>query len=661
MSQIHYLKYRPEIDGLRAVSVVLVIGFHAFPSVIQGGFIGVDIFFVISGYLISSILIQSFINSQFSFIDFYVRRIRRIFPALSVVLFSCLIFGWLSLTPYELSELGKHVGAGSGFISNFLLWKEAGYFDVDAYKKILLHLWSLGIEEQFYILWPLILWVCYRLKLNLLTPILFLLFLSFGLNVASIGHDRVSVFYHPGSRFWELLLGSVLAYMSIHSKAYFLNTPKIIAHATSLVGVLILLFGLIFLDQERSFPGWWALLPTFAGALIIASGSNSFINHKILSSPILVWIGLISFPLYLWHWPLLSFLQLIEGPQVSIWPRILVIVLAIILAWLTFRLVEKPIRQSVNKSTLILLLTAMIGVGVLGFYINNQNGFPGRNPIADTFRKNNWSYGWSNHGCSPEFSKISQDCISNSAKVPDILFMGDSHTQGLFLSLAELLPTANIMRLGVYLPLFDIGLKIGENEIQKSDDANRALWFAIHEKSIKTIIIGFRGVLNLVGTDFREGKELEHKLRSIRSPNSFTETDAHKIMESAFEVTMKRLSLSNKKVIFILDTPELGFDPEQCLETRPFHFSHYLPRIPCAVPRSLYELRNKEYRALVFLVLKRYPKITILDMQDKLCDSQWCWAMKDNAMLYMDDNHLSRDGSNFLAKELLIAIQSIIY
>jgi len=210
--------YRADIDGLRALAVIAVIGFHAFPQAVPGGFIGVDLFFVISGFLISTILYENLIAHSFSFTDFYARRIRRIFPALMVVLASAYAIGWFVLLPDEYAQLGKHIAGGAGFIENFLLWHESGYFDNAAETKPLLHLWSLGIEEQFYIVWPILLWLAYRARLNLLSLTILIGGASFILNLwgTQVSPNPVATFYSPQTRFWELLMGAVLAYTTLY-------------------------------------------------------------------------------------------------------------------------------------------------------------------------------------------------------------------------------------------------------------------------------------------------------------------------------------------------------------------------------------------------------------------------------------------------------------
>src|SRR5436190_15040827 len=203
--------YRPDIDGLRAIAVGVVVAFHAFPEVLPGGFVGVDVFFVISGFLISGIILSALRTESFSFRQFYARRIRRIFPALSIVLAAVLVMGWFSLFADDYAALGRQVVSGAVFSSNLLLWHESSYFDIAAELKPLLHLWSLGIEEQFYIVWPLLLWICWKRNLNGLTITVVIIIVSFVLNIVTAKSDPVADFYSPLTRFWELLAGGLVA------------------------------------------------------------------------------------------------------------------------------------------------------------------------------------------------------------------------------------------------------------------------------------------------------------------------------------------------------------------------------------------------------------------------------------------------------------------
>ncbi len=371
-------KYRPDIDGLRAVAVLSVVAFHAFPAWMKGGFIGVDVFFVISGFLISTIIFENLDKGTFSFAEFYARRIKRIFPALLLVLSFCLIFGWFSLLPDELNQLGKHVIAGAGFVSNLVLWSESGYFDNSAETKPLLHLWSLGIEEQFYIVWPFLLWAAWKRRLNLLAVILSLLILSFVLNVWLIHTDPVATYYSPLTRFWELLCGSLLAFYSFRrSKNIFQSSQSsfVSSNALSFIGVAILVAGYVLINKELAFPGYWALLPVLGAVIIMLAGPNAFLNKKILSNKIFVWFGLISFPLYLWHWPLLSFARILYADTPPFKYRILAVLLSVILAWLTMKFVERPLRFGTHRSSLKVLGLSgfLVVLGIFGAILFSFN------------------------------------------------------------------------------------------------------------------------------------------------------------------------------------------------------------------------------------------------------------------------------------------------
>src|SRR5215467_2661803 len=274
------LSYRPDIDGLRAIAVLAVVVYHAFPSLAQGGFVGVDIFFVISGYLISTIIVKGLEQGKFSFADFYARRVKRIFPALILVLAVCLIFGWFALLSDEYQRLGKHVAGGAAFISNLILWKEDSYFDVSGELKPLLHLWSLGIEEQFYILWPSVLFIAYWLRLNILGFTVVLALVSFAFNVFRIKNYPVGTFYLMPMRLFELQIGAILACVTLRSKesvaggSAFLEVFKGKGWTEDLkawVGACLIAIAIYGLNKETLFPGYWALLPTIGGFLLISS------------------------------------------------------------------------------------------------------------------------------------------------------------------------------------------------------------------------------------------------------------------------------------------------------------------------------------------------------------------------------------------------------
>jgi peptidoglycan/LPS O-acetylase OafA/YrhL len=429
--------YRPDIDGLRAIAVLLVVIHHAFPQLLKGGFIGVDLFFVISGYLISAIIFQNLQQGTFCFLEFYKRRVKRIFPALCLVLIASFVYGWLTLLPADYKQLGKHMAAGAAFVSNFAFWNESGYFEGGSKLKPLLHLWSLGVEEQYYIFWPLIVVLVWTRRLNLFTVCLVLFVLSFAVNMWAVKSNAIAAFYSPLSRFWELLIGSMLAYTTLLST----KNVKSVAfnNATAWIGALLLVIGVYFINPERRFPGFWALFPTVAAYLLIKAGPEAWFNRQVLSNRLLVWVGLISFPLYLWHWPLLVFAELHEGKTPSSSIRLGMIAVAILLAWLTYRFVERPIRfGGKSAKTPIFLCSVLLATALVGGYTYAREGFDFRFPKiirALTNSKIDMFEGWRLDACilrqDHPASDFSDNCVDKN-KHPLVFLWGDSHAAALY-------------------------------------------------------------------------------------------------------------------------------------------------------------------------------------------------------------------------------------
>ena len=440
---IAHPKYRADIDGLRAIAVLSVVAFHAFPGLIVGGFIGVDIFFVISGFLISTIIFGNLQNDSFSYSEFYRRRVRRIFPALVVVLLACLGLGWFGLLASEYEQVGKHTLGGIGFVSNLMLWGESGYFNSSAETKPLLHLWSLAIEEQFYIIWPLLLGLAWKRKWNLFAIASAITLASFGLNILSFPEYAEAAFYSPLSRFWELMIGGLLAYVMLF-KPIAISKHR---NVQSIVGIALIVAGLVCINKARAFPGYWALLPTLGAALLISAGPTAWVNRIVLSNKVAVWFGKISYPLYLWHWPLLSLaLILNSGQATSRTVRIGLVLLSVVLAWLTYKTIETPIRVR-NKGSTLQLVSVFCLVGVLATPIMFFDGLLHR-PVnqdetrifldrynrlhkfglSDYYQERCDFYDWPtgrNKGV------IDKACTAVSGSRPTYLLWGDSHAQAL--------------------------------------------------------------------------------------------------------------------------------------------------------------------------------------------------------------------------------------
>jgi peptidoglycan/LPS O-acetylase OafA/YrhL len=364
-SNAHAISYRPDIDGLRAVAVGLVVLFHAWPKWLRSGFIGVDVFFVISGFLITSIILKDLRQGEFTIRGFYVRRIRRIFPALIAVVLATLAFGWYVLLQHEFAQLGKHIAAAAAFLSNLVLWGEAGYWDNESVTKPLLHLWSLGVEEQFYLVWPLMLALFYRVRFGILLFLAATLAGSFLYGLYATFNSPAEAYFSPVTRFWELASGGLVAYVMFTKNP---DIPKRGLVAAS--GLVLLALGAILIKGQSDFPGAWALFPVLGTCALIIAGNTSWINRRLLGNRLMVKIGLVSYPFYLWHWPLLSFGYIVEGEKPAPTMKAILVLAALALAFLTYHLIERPVQKAPNRRRAIQgLVLAMACFGVLGILV----------------------------------------------------------------------------------------------------------------------------------------------------------------------------------------------------------------------------------------------------------------------------------------------------
>jgi peptidoglycan/LPS O-acetylase OafA/YrhL len=404
---------------------MLVVNFHAFPEAMPGGFIGVDIFFVISGFLITGILVREIDQQRFSLVAFYNRRIRRIFPALIVVLLATLVLGWLWMLPAAYAQLSADVFASAAFFSNIALLLQSGYFDVESGKKPLLHLWSLGIEEQFYLFWPLILLLIARLRLSILVAASLIGVASFVLNVALIDSNPVATFYLPFTRAWELLAGGALACSWSQ-----INQAPVASNLRASAGLLLIATAAAVLDTKSAFPGWWAVLPV-AGAALLISAPAAWCSRVLLASRPLVWIGLVSYPLYLWHWPLLVFFGIIKFEPLTLPERELILLLSTMLAWLTYWLVETPFRLSRPSPLRILTLcSGMMLIAAAGGVVVHGRGFDFRLPpeIREMADVPVQASQWRVHDCLLDLNhelSFADSCVDRDRR-PLIFVWGDS-------------------------------------------------------------------------------------------------------------------------------------------------------------------------------------------------------------------------------------------
>lgn len=648
----------------------------------RGGFIGVDIFFVISGFLISTIIFENLDKGTFSFSEFYARRIKRIFPALLLVLIVCYVFGWFALLADEYKQLGKHIAAGAGFVSNFILWGEAGYFDNTAETKPLLHLWSLGIEEQFYIVWPLLLWFAWKQKFNLLTLTISVALVSFILNMKGVKHDLIATFYSPQTRFWELLCGSILAWVILYQKNAFLNLrlhidvwlAKIIyrdkiendgstlSNLLSLVGLALLSYGFWKIDKNFSFPGKWALLPVLGAVLIILAGTKAWINRNILSNKIVVWFGLISFPLYLWHWPLLSFMRIIESEMPNRTTRILVVLTSIMLAWLTYKFIEKPLRFGKNLTLKTISLMILMGIVLLlGIKIWMNDGLPSR---AFTLKFQNFTYELDVEKSS-DFSRCENDinvtgidwCRKRTSTIPDAIVIGDSHAEDKFNAISRLDNKRNWMFLGNNSCAPVLGIKV-QGYVQDCDQKMPKIisWVAAND-DIKTVFITFYGnyfLTTAYAADHIKMNLGPHKVKI--SSEVYSNLSRDEMFLQGLRNTIELLLKAHKTIIIAIDVPELPFFPKDCLRNSLM--------TSCSLSKTEVIARQSEHKKMIYRLKEEYPQISIYDPMLLFCDTKNCSPQVNERFLYRDSHHLSIFGGTTYAKdflEFLSDIEHVVY
>jgi peptidoglycan/LPS O-acetylase OafA/YrhL len=629
--------YRPDVDGLRAVAVLSVLAFHAFPSAVPGGFIGVDIFFVISGFLISRIILGQLKLGTFTFTEFYSRRIRRIFPALTLVLLATLVFGWLALLPADFRQVGLHASAGAGFASNLLLWYQTGdYFDTAAELKPLLHLWSLGVEEQYYLLWPLLLFLLRGdNRHRILWLIIGLAVASFAISVYLVDRKPSAAFYLPQSRFWELMLGSVIAYAHVHSSA--LRTAwrpaggdavALLRNGASAAGIALIAAGLVLLNENRSFPGWWALLPTVGAALLISAGPDTWLNRHVLAARGCVFVGLISYPLYLWHWPLLTYARILNGgesPSAAV--RVGALIAAGFLAWATYELVEKRVRHLkpvawphgvVAALASGIAAVAVYGALAFGNYAQSRSAHVRYLPqISEAF--DDWGY--------------RGDRVIPGDTERSVLFIGDSHMQQFLPRVVRLMQerTAPVRTVifqteGGCVPIPGIE--------RRGHECNRAIGTALEvarRPDVEIVIVGASWMGFLARNDQYKIGDERRTVIDFRGPD--LDSALHDL-----ETMLAELASAGKRVYLVLSSPRgERFDPRRMAERVGLGFEVH---VSAPVPRHEIVASSAHIDNLLKQVAAR-AGVGLIDPVDEICDAVSCPAVDaDGRPLYKDDSHL---------------------
>jgi peptidoglycan/LPS O-acetylase OafA/YrhL len=651
--QKNYLTYRPDIDGLRAVAVLAVVIYHAFPRLLPGGFVGVDIFFVISGYLISSIILKNLTTGQFSFRDFYARRIRRIFPALLVVLLATGFAGYILLLPDEFASLGRHMAASAVYVENFLLWQETGYFDTVSETKPLKHLWSLAVEEQFYIVTPLLLWGAYRYGLRmkgLVVMLTGLAIVSFIANIFIVDQYTAFNFLFPMTRFWEMWTGGILAWWTLNPK----NTrpehkPTQAENTLSTLGSGLIVLAVILIIPDSSYPGALALLPVGGASCLILAGPHARINRYILSHPVMVAIGLISYPIYLWHWPLISFAHITLGPEVYKSSTFAASVLglcaaaSIPLAYTTWRIIETPLRF--GHKTVPVLSASLCAIALAGSGLIAQNHIQ---PFFEHIEYNAFKEGDAPRRLNPEHINACQkkirladgDCATSPTDFTEtIAIVGDSHAGHSYEGIEALLTPKNI---NTILFSFNNCAVFAESVSPdkcrsgaRTASIQAVMEYLIKTPSITKVFFFSRGEYYISGTVFQQSTKPATKVRSV-SENDFYD---------GLQAVANMLHSAGKKVYYVTENPELGFHPRQCL-------GHPLRprRSPCSVPtQAVIEHQTRYLKGFESL-----ENITIIESIPAFCDTQHCQIIRDGDSLYHDSDHLSSAGSRFQAEKLLL-------
>jgi peptidoglycan/LPS O-acetylase OafA/YrhL len=646
------MRYRADIDGLRAVAVLAVVLFHAEVPGFGGGYVGVDVFFVISGYLITQILLADLERGQASIIRFYERRIRRIFPALFATMVFCSVAGCLLLLPQDLEQFGRSLVATTFFVSNLLFWTESGYFDAPAELKPLLHTWSLAVEEQFYILFPIYLFAISRRLPRLRGP------LTLGLCVVSLVlsewlvREVVGAFFLTPARGFELLLGACIAMGCFPPLR---SAP--VREALAVGGALMIGASVLLYAPETPFPGWHALVPCLGAALLIQTGSSGSPQvSRVLGLRPVVFIGLISYSLYLWHWPILVFAKyyLIRG--LSPVETALLIALSILVATLSWRFIETPFRGRApllnRRSAFGAAGSVMAGASALGGLLIVAHGLPGRLPpevaslaggaadkAPDRERCNDRSAG--------QVERRELCTLGRSGQAsPSFVVWGDSHGEALFPALEDAAAAAGrsgwlVTKAGCP-SLFDVGQQ-RPGFSQACIDFGRAVDDLLRATpSIETVLLISRWAIYAIGE--RYGRE-KGSLVFIGTPQSrrYSLGANQQVFEDGLMRTIERLQALGKRPVIVAQVPEIGWEVPSVL-ARAAMFRTPLEIEPT---REDYLARQRFIHRAFEAARARYG-VEVVYPHEILCPQAVCEVTRAGRALYYDTNHLTLFGNGFL-------------
>jgi len=645
-------KYRPDIDGLRAVAVLSILFFHVGIKHFSGGYVGVDIFFVISGYLITSIIVRELTAGEFSIARFYERRVRRILPALTVVVVATLMAGLVLLNPAQLEDLGRSATATSVFSSNIFFFLGSGYFDGSSELKPLLHTWSLAVEEQYYILFPfLLIVIAKRLSSRFGIWLISLGVISLLACIYWTPINGSVAFYLIPFRAWELLIGSVLALQLIPTLS-----GSAARNALSLAGLSMMLTSVFVYTHDTQFPGAAAILPTLGTAFVIhaGSGGKTFVNRALSVRP-MVFVGLISYSLYLWHWPIVVFAKQYLINEWTDLETSVILVVIIFLSILSWRFVETPFRNRQlfgPRERLFARFAAITIVVVSGsLAMVFAKGFPGRNtaaPMSDVIASDpGWQH-WKNcEEAGEEESGTSKLCSIGAQDVPPtFLFWGDSHALSMASAVnlsADRQGTAGLLAVRTACPPL---LSVSRPDERSCAEFNAAiLEYVGGRPEIDTVILAARWAFATNGTRYKTESGRSMSLVDLESDETGA-GDNVALFEIGLRRTIKALSEQGKNIVLVTQVPEVGHDVPSAT---------YSAKLTGRDVNSMIAPSIDEYRertadvTRVFDSLTSEQPITIVDPAKLLCDGSSCRVVLDGTPLYRDDNHLSLRGCVFVS------------
>lgn len=641
------MKYRSEIDGLRAVAVISVIFFHAGFSIFSGGFVGVDIFFVISGYLIATIILSEMESGSFLLINFYERRARRILPALFFVMLISCVLAWFLLMPIDMKGFSQSLIAVSTFSSNLLFLREAGYWDTASELKPLLHTWSLAVEEQYYVFFPIFLMLMWRFKKNWTFGVLvFLAVISFVMAQRGAYYKPSPTFFLLSTRAWELAIGAGIAFYFVYKKQTNKNfiLHRIADEIIGLLGFLMIGYAIFSFDKNTPFPSAFTLIPTIGTGLIIIFSSAQTIVGRLLSVKPFVAIGLISYSAYLWHQPLLAFARHSVLIEPSHFMYTILALFSFPLAYLTWRYVEQPFRaknQFSRKSIFsysIMGSAAFILIGCAGYF---TNGFDGRTKNED-FSADLIEYKLSpNYGlsktCEGKFT-LSPDCRTNDK--PEILIWGDSYAMHLVQGIMASKPDAKIIQMtkSVCGPFFDIApIKPPTNPVRYGKDclnfnAEVRTWLESN-KTVKYAVLA---------SPFEQYLSKDSKFLS-RSGEVFS-TDVQLVTQE-FKATLNELQQLGVTPIVFSPPPANGSDLGRCLAKAKWYGS--------SLNHCDFDVSTiSQDRLRVYEFLAEIKKDhSVIFLSDLLCVNSRCVTHFDDVFIFRDTGHLSKEGSAVVGKK----------